>query len=170
MFQLIDEIARCKNDSLKMEDVYEDVIQHLAKNVKFTEWNVATAAVKYVATEYECPMDDSSGNTQFAATDQFYVNILLMLFNSHQQAEKIFNWATNSIGTWITKNTLMDFCPNINVSEYQTKINNFMTMTGESISLLDISQLFSINDVKALTDELTVVHNIHDKGYVNTKV
>ena len=170
MFQLIDEIARCKNDSLKMEDVYEDVIQHLAKNVKFTEWNVATAAVKYVATEYECPMDDSSGNTQFAATDQFYVNILLMLFNSHQQAEKIFNWATNSIGTWITKNTLMDFCPNINVSEYQTKINNFMTMTGESISLLDISQLFSINDVKALTDEVTFVHNIHDKGYVNTKV
>ena len=170
MFQLIDEIARCKNDSLKMEDVYNDVIQHLAKNVKFTEWNVATAAVKYMATEYECPMDDSSGNTQFAATDQFYVNILLMLFNSHQQAEKIFNWATNSIGTWITKNTLMDFCPNINVSEYQTKINKFMTMTGESISLLDISQLFSINDVKALTDELTVVHNIHDKGYVNTKV
>ena len=170
MFQLIDEIARCKNDSLKMEDVYNDVIQHLAKNVKFTEWNVATAAVKYMATEYECPMDDSSGNTQFAATDQFYVNILLMLFNSHQQAEKIFNWATNSIGTWITKNTVMDFCPNIDLSEYQTKINDFMTMAGESISLLDIAHLFSVNDVAALINEETFVHNIHGKRHVITNV
>ena len=146
-----------------MEDVYQDVTQHLAKNVKFTEWNVATAAVKYVSTEYDCPLDNSSGNTQFSYTDGAFVNILLMLFHSHEQGEKIFNWATNSIGTWITKNTLMDFCSNINISEYQTKINDFMTITGESISLLDIAHLFSVNDVAALTDERTFEHSIHGK-------
>ena len=154
-----------------MEDVYENLIQHLAKNVKFIEWNVATAAVKYMSTEYECPLDNSPGNTQFTTDgDQLYANILLMLFNSYEQAEKIFDWTTTSIGTWITKNTLMDFCPNIEVAEYQNKINDFMTITGESISLLDIAHLFSVNDVTAFTNQGSYWHNVHGKGYVITKV
>ena len=138
-----------------MEDVYQDVVRHLSEDVKFAEWNIATKAVKYASSSYDCSSNSSSTIGENYVQEMNPIDKLLMLFIAYEEQDPIFNWGTNSIGAFVTKSTMFDFCPNIDAVEYQNKINEFLTLTGDSVSLLDAAHLFSIHDVAVLANEDT---------------
>ena len=142
----------CKDDSMSMRDVYEDLVQHLSENVKFADWNIGTAAVKYTLKKYDCALQHHQPIEGQSEEDGIYIDALMEVFLSYEYEYEELKWATKQIGTWITKNfyQIITSCPNVDVTEFQEKVYKFFTKDGDEVSILDIGHMFSIMDVEAL--------------------
>ena len=142
----------CKDDSLSMKDVYEDVVQHLSEDVKFADWNIATAAVKYTLNKYDCGLQHHQPIEDPSEEDGIFIDALMNVFLSYEYEQGDLNWPVKQIGTWITKNfyQIVTSCPNVDVTEFQENLDKFFTKDGDKVSVLDIGHLFSIMDVEAL--------------------
>ena len=155
----MEKLKQCKGDST-ISDVFEDVIGHLSdKDVPFARWNLGKVAKKYIGHKYNCPLN-STNKDEADDNDYEYLAKLLYLFSKYELEvlDEIihiepFNWETNTIGTWITKSyqVMKSDCLNQNLNlTLEHKINEFFTIEGESVSLLDASQLYTALDVAAL--------------------
>ena len=154
----------CKDASMSMQDVYEDLFQHLSEDMIFAERNLGTIAIKYTSFKYKCPIDDNQRIEDPASEDARFMDFMMMLFFYHENAMEDFNWATEEIGSWITRTQLLvkastmdnsdwsfyDLCPHLDFSNMYKKINNLFTLEGEIVSILDIAHLFSVIDAEAL--------------------
>ena len=137
---------------MKMRDVFEDVVRHLSEDVKFTEWNIGTAAVKYSLKKYNCDIQHPQPIEGASVEDGIFIDVLMQVFFSYEFAFEELNWSTKEIGTWMAKNfyQFVTSCPYVDVSEFQEKFDSFFTKDGDYVSILDIGHLFSIMDVEAL--------------------
>ena len=149
---MVEHMYHCKDDSMSMKDVYEDLVQHLSKDVKFIDWNIGTTAVKYTLKKYDCGLGEQQPIKGQSEEDGIFIDTLMHVFLSYEYEYEELNWATKQIGTWITKNfnQIITSCPNVDVTEFQEKVNKFFTKDGDQVSILDIGHLFSIMDVEAL--------------------
>ena len=145
------------------------MISHLSdKDVPFARWNLGKVAKKYIGHKYNCPLNTTKqdkANDTLKFKDYKYLAKLLYLFNKNEVKDpkeilqvEPFNWETNSIGTWITKNyqTMKSDCFNLQQNlNLEHKINDFFTVEGEVVSLLDASQIYTALDVAALVAEVS---------------
>ena len=157
----------CKDASMSMQDVYEDLFQHLSEDMIFAERNLGTIAIKYASFKYECSIDDNQRIEETTTEDANFIDIMMMLFFYHENAMEDFNWATEEIGSWITSTqslvkasnadtydgSFYNLCPHLDFSNMYQKINNLFTLDGDIVSILDIAHLFSVIDVEALVPE-----------------
>ena len=133
-----------------MKEVYQDLIDHLSgKDVTFSTWNLGKHARKYLTSKYNCKFNVSSSKY----LDHYYSEILMSIFSES------FDWATNEIGSWIVRNILKmkSVCFNPKNIDYDTMVNDFFTMKGEDISLLDIAHLYSVIDMAVLGMEVSML-------------
>ena len=148
-----------------MKDVFEDIFQHVIEKVPFSKWDVSENAMTYAKGKYTCNMTQPIVEAPASLEDQEYIESLLIIFGSHTFHEHYydhFNWKTESIGTWISKiRYSIDDCrgsyeilsnstekPNI-----EKNIDGFFTVDQDSVSLLDVAEMFSVIDVEVLIKE-----------------
>ena len=137
---------------MTMIDVFEDFYRHLSEDVKFSERDIGTIAIKYVAKTYDCSLEGHERVEDSTYEDAHFIDILMMLFLYHENAFEDFNWSTQEIGSWITKTQVMmtDICPNLDLSKLYEVIDKLFTIEGSEVSTMDIAQLFSAKNVLAL--------------------
>ena len=56
----LEKIYHCKDESLTMEDVHEDILRYLSEDAEFAKWNITTASMKYASFKHgKCQLDES---------------------------------------------------------------------------------------------------------------
>ena len=158
IFQLLDKIKNCKGNSTT-QDVLESIKDHLTTNVTFSTWNLSKHAKNYIKSRFDCIAGNHDQNSKDPNEDHVFAMLMYIfdtdvpfpLVEAYKYTEP-FNWATDSIGSWIVKSiVIMRYsCMSSNKEEYETMINDFFTVKDDVISLLDISQLFLVMDLAAL--------------------
>ena len=59
LLKAVEKIYHCKDESLTMEDVYEDILRYLSEDAEFAKWNISTAAMKYASFKHgKCQLDE----------------------------------------------------------------------------------------------------------------
>lgn len=151
----MDTIKRCE---FTMKEVFEGVVKHLSyKNVT----NLGNAAMNLIMTVYYCPpIPMSRTNIKKTASDDLYIGILMYLLatNVHiKDHTEPFNWETNFIASWIERFIKSKKYPWLDWKNfaYEALINDFFTMKGQDVSLLDVAHLFSVYDFAALPLEVS---------------
>ena len=156
---MVNLIYHCKDSSLSMEEVFEDIFEHLTSNkVRFSKWDIRKNAMKYAQSKYGCQVDATYPIEATSNKDQGYIELLLLLFGTSWYADLVddhLDWKTNSIGTLIAKNQYeMKICAERLLNKhYGRRIDDFFTLKEDTVSLMDISQLFSVMNVAALMKE-----------------
>ena len=55
----VEKIYHCKDESLTIEDVYEDILRYLSEDAEFAKWNISTASMKYASFKHgKCQFDE----------------------------------------------------------------------------------------------------------------
>ena len=93
---------------MTIQDVYENILRHLSEDITFSNWDISTAALKYVTMTYKCQEDDNPPELKIedlTNDDWVYTNSLMMIFDLHNW--NIFDWRTWGI-FWIVCRTLLD--------------------------------------------------------------
>ena len=164
ILQIVNSIYHCKDDSLSMEDVFEDVFQHLVEKVPFSKWDVGKTAMTYAKIKYTCNMTQPIVEAP-PSEDQDYIESLLLIFGGHifhEHYNDHFNWKTESIGTWTSKiRYSIDRCLESNGIlsnstrnlHFEKEIDGLFTVHQDSVSLLDIAEMFSVIDAAVLIRE-----------------
>ena len=141
--QALERIYNCKENSQSMKSIFEDILNHLSEDLKFSSWNISKGALKYIQKNFDC--FTLAGNID--VEDSPFVDSLLMLLQGN------LDWATEKIGTWMTQikyAMMVTKCSFFNKTDYDTRINEWFTKEGGKVSLLDMFRLFSIKDVSAI--------------------
>ena len=148
-----------------MEEVFKDILQHAIEKVPFSKWDVSENAMTYAKGKYTCNMTQPIIEAPPSFEDQEYIESLLIIFGGHIFHEHYydhFNWKTESIGTWISKiRYSIDDCldggyipsnstGNLHVEK---EIDGLFTVHQDSLSLLDIAEIFSVIDAEVLIKE-----------------
>ena len=148
-----------------MEEIFEDIFQHAIEKVPFSKWDVSENAMTYAKGKYTCNMTQPIVEAPQSLEDQDYIESLLIIFGGHIFHEHYydhFNWKTESIGTWISKiRYSIDDCLDggyiqTNSTEklhFEKEIDGFFTVHQDSVSLLDIAEMFSVIDAEVLIKE-----------------
>ena len=165
VFQIVNSIYHCKDDSLSMEEVFEDIFHHVIEKVPFSKWDVSENAMTYAKGKYTCNMTQPIVEALPSLEDQEHIESLLLIFGGHIFHEYYydhFNWKTESIGTWISKIRFpIDKCleaeyiqsNSTEKQQFENKIDGFFTVDQDSVSLLDIAEMFSVIDAEVLIKE-----------------
>ena len=55
----MEKIYHCKDESLTLEDVFEDILRYLSEDVEFAKWNITTASMKYASFKHgKCQLEE----------------------------------------------------------------------------------------------------------------
>ena len=141
----------CKEDS-HIKDIFEELIEYLSIEVTFSNFNIAKSARKFAKDRFK---DCHHRNTTIKIPElgqpekNFYQNLLYVFDDENSE---MFQWSTESIGTWVVQNFnyMKFYCPDMKSNLTELKINDLFTEKGEKVSLLDVAHLFSIMDYEAL--------------------
>ena len=152
-------IKRCE---FTMKDVFEGVLNHLSNK---DSTNLGNEARNLIMTEYFCPpMPKSQIDERKVTSDDLYISILMYILaedvptNLKDVHTEPFNWETNFIASWMEryiKSKKYSWLKWQNFA-YEALINDFFTMKGQDVSLLDIAHLFSIYDYAVLPLEVSI--------------
>ena len=146
-----------------MKEVLEDILNHLSEKVStFTHSNIRNAVEDHITAKYNCPpIPMSRINKKKNASGDLYIGILMYLLatnvNIKDDHTEPFNWETNFIESWTERFIKSKKYPWLDWKNfaYEALINDFFTMKGQDISLLDIAHLFSVYDFAALPLEVS---------------
>ena len=125
ILQVVEHIYHCKEESLSMKDIYEDMINKTLHVLTFSNWNLLQAISKYVSFTFTCQGEKSVPKILSPTLeDKYYIDLLMALLHDLSHME-LYDWRTKSIGTWIAKSHWMvkSYCRQINMTEFDEKIN-----------------------------------------------
>ena len=143
--------------------MYNQIVEHLSKDVLLSKWKISEAARRYVSFHFNCEVnntDEEWGNQEFLASlkddhDMKIIGLLVALLLDNTATNHHFDWEINNIGSFITRSQFImnDYCPFFDNQEFQARFHEFFKIKDEDlVSVVDVPHLFSVKNVSALLE------------------